>query len=58
MAAVHHGAKAPAWVTTILAAEKWGMAPWQVRGQSGTPVTRLAWLVRWQFLEEQRAAKR
>ncbi len=58
IAAIHHGARAPAWVTVLQACEVWGCPPWIVRGQEPTPVTRLRWLTRWRLFTEQVFLKR
>jgi len=50
ISALHYGAKPPLWVLILIAAEKWGVPPYQIAGGS-----KLLWFWRFCEYEEQKS---
>ena len=52
IAAVYHGAAGPWWLAVLVAAESWGMPPWEIAGGK-----RMLWWQRWLRYQQHLATK-
>lgn len=55
--AVHEGGAGPLWLNVLVAAQEWGVPPWEIVGGMQAEGERLRWFWRWQKYAEQRAKK-
>ena len=58
MIAGQHGGQLPLQVMPLLAAEAWGVPPWEVIGEDAPPGRRVQWLMLWLELQTQRSKAR